>query len=916
MKLVLIILIYLLFSNNLYSQFEKTFKDKYGPSAYGTNFLFSIPSPYYNNLNEVVEIYFFSEFNAEINITGGSFTTSLNINAYEKSSVIVPLEAVTPEVISISQFLSKNSSFHQDKALEINSSMPVKVFLSFKSDSDLGELTQIYPNGVLGNDYIIQSYEGRPFQTGSLSPIATVTSAEDENEVTIIVGGNSNASINLSNNNYYFGDTIKVNMNKGDVLQLCNFKNNSTELSGTRISSRLKINVISGHYCANVPVDVNPCNYIIESNLPTTSFGNKYYIPSISERQYPGVLRIYAIENGTKVYENGAEVLSLRNSTPGMKGNSWDEIRVNDKSTEKKISVITSNKPIGISYLNTGQTEDNQSNMKASLVHLLPTNFYTKHSNIIIPNIIALKNSNKQKLILPSENQRLSNDIHFKEYGSETWFQLNEYYNNTKRYDSEYEFLEEFMENFEGEVYSEKGHNTFIYSYSLEGINKTFASNSIERFWKINSSDNANPKIIQLDTIRNEDNYYLNMIIQDFETGLYGCYLIGTDEENEEIVFQKDVSNYSSNIEIIEFEFTPKEKTSYKFYAFDNANNLFEYDFGLLFIEKEVLIPKDSLVASVDFIDFGLVEITKTSEFNIEITSHSNTTTEIVNIYTNSENFEFNSDIVLPLEIDSLQTVSFNLNYNPQIEYTELEEIENYGKVDYGEFIIETKRDTFSVVLIGQGGIAKILVGFNQEIDSVEENKSKMLNYQSFTIENIGTYELKITGIDKENITDGSGLKVIPNNITFINDFELDKDYQLKSSKTIEINASISLSDAIQIEGITEGFYEYNFPLNSNAQINESENILNLQFIVYQDNSSVNKIPDDYISQENDIITFNQTKFTNDATIKIIDLNGKIIFNESSLFKNNKISLTQYKNKILILIILDQKNIYFKKVLI
>ena len=914
MKIIVLIIILVYTS---FSQFEKSFVEKNGLSAYGKEFLFSIPSPFFDSQNAIVELYFFSEYDCQVTCKADGFNTTVNLKAYQKTKIIVPLEKITVDVFDISQILNRNSSYHQEKAFQINSSNPIKVYLNYiLESSNVGESTQIFPNDILGTEYLIQSYEGRPYLTGSLSPVATLTSIADNNEVLIVVGGNLNSSLMVFNQNYTFGDTIKLNLNKGDVVQLCNFKMNNSELSGTKIISSQKLNVISGHYCANIPVTINPCNYLIESNLPITSFGTKYYIPSITERHFAGKIRIYAIETGTRVFENGEEILSLSNSRPGLKGNSWAEIRLNNKSTTDKNSVITSNKPIGISYLNTGANEDNQDQMKTALANILPVDFYPKFTNVIIPNDVNNNNINKQKFILPGSNRRISNSIYYKRNNNNNWIRLNEYFSRSESFDNEYEYLDEFLENYEGQLYSKKGHNLFIYSYSNQPPNKTLLSSTTEGFWNINSRDNKSPVIKIFDSLRVDDEYYFNLVVEDSETGLYKFLLVEYDENDEKIILEKAYSNFITNLEIIENTIIPLEEKMYKIYVYDNANNSLKKDLGYLFIEKEVFIAKDSLVSSTEVLDFGHIEIGSKIEKMIEVTSHSNTITELTNVYINSEYYDLLDLIVFPVFLDTNEIVNFNIRYLPKIEYNQLEDVDKYGKVDFGQLIIETTLDRFHFDLIGKGGKSNIEVQFEQNLDSVLKNESKLLKYNNFSMANNGSYILNIFGFDKENISNKLGEKADINNVKFLGDLEIDDDFNFKNQIIIPENNKINFENSIEIIGDEEGFYEYNIPLISNAKLQNMENFINLQFLVYQDNSSINQIPDEYIFINNSEININLDAFSNSSNIKIIDVNGKMIFSEMPLFNNSKFDLTEYKNKVLIIIINDRGKIFFKKIIV
>src|SRR5262249_54767543 len=71
----------------------------------------------------------------------------------------------------------------------------------------------------------------------------------------------------------------------------------------TRISSSQPIQVIAGHFCADVPINVPYCDHLEESIFPVRALGAKYVIdapamPSMPNGK-PQVIRIVATEDDT-----------------------------------------------------------------------------------------------------------------------------------------------------------------------------------------------------------------------------------------------------------------------------------------------------------------------------------------------------------------------------------------------------------------------------------------------------------------------------------------------------------------------------------------------------------------------------------------------------------------------------------------
>ena len=62
------------------------------------------------------------------------------------------------------------------------------------------------------------------------------------------------------------------------------FIGSADDITGTRIVTNQPVSVFSGHECANIPVSVGFCDYIIEQIPPTILWGKVYYVTSLATR--------------------------------------------------------------------------------------------------------------------------------------------------------------------------------------------------------------------------------------------------------------------------------------------------------------------------------------------------------------------------------------------------------------------------------------------------------------------------------------------------------------------------------------------------------------------------------------------------------------------------------------------------------
>jgi hypothetical protein len=91
-----------------------------------------------------------------------------------------------------------------------------------------------------------------------------------------------------------------VTLNKGDVLEL---GTNAADMTGSYVSSEKPVQVIAGHYCANVPDGFGYCDHLEESMFPVDALSNRYIINAPAVTTIPNgkeeMVRIVATTAGT-----------------------------------------------------------------------------------------------------------------------------------------------------------------------------------------------------------------------------------------------------------------------------------------------------------------------------------------------------------------------------------------------------------------------------------------------------------------------------------------------------------------------------------------------------------------------------------------------------------------------------------------
>ncbi len=83
------------------------------------------------------------------------------------------------------------------------------------------------------------------------------------------------------------------------------------DLSGTFIQSDKPIAVFGGHRCANIPVPVSYCDYVIEQLPPVDTWGTYFATLPLATRTRGDTFRFLAATNNTNVFLNSSRIATL-----------------------------------------------------------------------------------------------------------------------------------------------------------------------------------------------------------------------------------------------------------------------------------------------------------------------------------------------------------------------------------------------------------------------------------------------------------------------------------------------------------------------------------------------------------------------------------------------------------------------------
>jgi IgGFc binding protein/type IX secretion system substrate protein len=215
------------------------------------------------------------------------------------------------------------------------------------------------PVHALGKEYIISSWTDIGSNTipggQFLSSFTSCIAPYDKTKVRYTGGG---PSFSHTTNGIGVGESKTYNMSQGDVLLMASIGSLS-DLSGSKFSADKNIAAISGNFCSYVPEYISACDYLIEQDLPTHTWGTVYIVAPIAKREKNSWVKIYAKEAGTNIYRDGELLGELAQGGGGGKlDECYFSLRVLANELDPRPVVISSDKPISVTQYNTGMSDD------------------------------------------------------------------------------------------------------------------------------------------------------------------------------------------------------------------------------------------------------------------------------------------------------------------------------------------------------------------------------------------------------------------------------------------------------------------------------------------------------------------------------------------------------------------------------
>jgi hypothetical protein len=246
---------------------------------------------------------------AMVTIEGGSLTAQQTIVVPSNRVVVQPLPWHIPLKLCASTFTDGCQGSVQPAALapkgsyHLRSTVPVTVYqfspLQYTKDgafSYSNDASLLLPTNVWRNRYYAASWG--PLASAAYPGLLAVTARHDNTTVTITARAATGAGQGAPA--FAAGVAQPVTLNAGDVIEIGSL---SGDLTGSLVDSDKPVQVISGHYCTNVPDGIVACDHLEESMFPVDTLSTHYIVSAPAVTTIPmgkvQVIRVIATGGAT-----------------------------------------------------------------------------------------------------------------------------------------------------------------------------------------------------------------------------------------------------------------------------------------------------------------------------------------------------------------------------------------------------------------------------------------------------------------------------------------------------------------------------------------------------------------------------------------------------------------------------------------
>ncbi|MBK7825474.1 MAG: hypothetical protein IPJ59_09710 [Nannocystis sp.] len=188
-----------------------------------------------------------------------------------------------------------------DGAYRLRSTNPVTVYqynpltVTYTNDASV-----LLPTNTWTGNYLVAAWPTWPFGNQAVPGLYAVTARQDNTTVTL--HPSATGKIVKPGGGVAADGTGVVMLNEGDVLEV--LSNYNGDVTGTIIEADKPVQVIGGHKCTNVPLNVTACDHLEESMFPIETLAKEYVVvPPVQvpndQAEKGQIIRVIASEANT-----------------------------------------------------------------------------------------------------------------------------------------------------------------------------------------------------------------------------------------------------------------------------------------------------------------------------------------------------------------------------------------------------------------------------------------------------------------------------------------------------------------------------------------------------------------------------------------------------------------------------------------
>jgi hypothetical protein len=246
------------------------------------------------------------------------------------------------------------------------------------------------PVSSLGKEYIVAGWNVdamfRAVWNYKLPNTCGIVAAYDDTRVRFTLGGNV---MTKTAGGMLPGQSKEAVLRKGDVWMFSTDADEA-DLTGSKVVANKPVGLVTGNMCNNIPTGNQWCDYTVEMDIPTFTWGTDYHVPKVPNRKYTPIIRIFAKEPNTSYYKDGKKIGELK-FAGGTEGNAFMTMRMVPFQEKPRSIVISGDKPIGVTLYNCGVQEDGypMPNSDPFVMVMTPLQQYQKEITFCTPGIMG-----------------------------------------------------------------------------------------------------------------------------------------------------------------------------------------------------------------------------------------------------------------------------------------------------------------------------------------------------------------------------------------------------------------------------------------------------------------------------------------------------------------------------------------------